>query len=158
MSPTFVDRSGVLDAGQGDARPYSTGNEKCGVGLWINDVKDKKTGVVELKVIDVLPDSDAARKGVRVGDVVVAVDLKAVQTREKNEILALIRGARGSSVRMDFRRTSGLQMGVVYYVDLMRTPLLGISMRSSQCTVKELQDLTPEQQAVFVVVHACSIQ
>jgi len=23
MSPTFVDTSGVLDAGQGDARPYS---------------------------------------------------------------------------------------------------------------------------------------
>ena len=35
--------------------------------------------VTEMRVIDVLPDSDAARKGVRVGDALVAVDLKAAQ-------------------------------------------------------------------------------
>ena len=35
--------------------------------------------VTELRVIDVLPESEAARKGVKVGDVLVAVDMKAAQ-------------------------------------------------------------------------------
>ena len=71
--------------------------------------------------------------------------------------VACIRPA-GSVVRMDFRRTSGRQMGVVYFVELRRAPLLGVNMRSTQCNIKELQDLTPDQQAVFVVVHVCSVQ
>ena len=47
--------------------------------------------------------------------------------------------------------------GVVYFVDLVRRPLVGVSHRSTQATVKELHDLTPEQQAVLVTVHLCTI-
>ena len=46
----------------------------------------------------------------------------------------------------------------VYFTELKRAPLVGVNMRSTQCNIKELQDLTPDQQAVFVVVHVCSIQ
>ena len=49
-------------------------------------------------------------------------------------------------------------MHAVYWVQLRRQKLLGMGMRSSQCTVKELQDLTDEEKAVFVVVHACTLQ
>jgi hypothetical protein len=42
---------------------------------------DSACSVTELRVIDVLPESEAARKGVKVGDVVVAVDMKAAQVQ-----------------------------------------------------------------------------
>jgi C-terminal processing protease CtpA/Prc len=37
--------------------------------------------VTELRVIDVLPDSEAANKGVRAGDALLAVDMKSCQVR-----------------------------------------------------------------------------
>jgi C-terminal processing protease CtpA/Prc len=102
--------------------------------------------ITELRVIDVLPDSEAANKGIKVGDALVAVDMKAAQvcaaqsryfcsrrtlpqrlrsvilcralrfvtqTRESSEMLAMIRGARGTAVRLDFRRCSGRHLGLV---------------------------------------------
>ena len=130
------------------------------------------------------------------------------QTRSKHEVLDLIRGVSGTSVRIDLRRMSGIHTGVVceafpslsalphassssllslqhalgswrlcvcaregqggrlrrrgrgqvYWVELERRRLTGVGMRSSQCTIKELQDLSTEEKAVFVVVHACSVQ
>ena len=43
--------------------------------------------VAELRVIDVLPDSEAARNSVCVGDTLVAVDKKSCQQRSKEEML-----------------------------------------------------------------------
>lgn len=43
--------------------------------------------VAELRVIDVLPDSEAARNNVCVGDTLVAVDMKSCQQRSKEEML-----------------------------------------------------------------------
>ena len=47
------------------------------------DDSDHTCSVTELRVIDVLPESEAARKGVKVGDVVVAVDMKAAQVQPR---------------------------------------------------------------------------
>eukprot|EP00960_Hanusia_phi_P059512 764194-Hanusia_phi.AAC.1 len=48
--------------------------------------------------------------------------------------------------------------GMVYYVDLVRQPLVGTSHRSTQATVKELHDLTPEQQAVLVTARNIPVE
>ncbi|EKX42341.1 hypothetical protein GUITHDRAFT_111616 [Guillardia theta CCMP2712] len=129
---------------------------RAGVGLLIHEKVDKSTGLVCRLVQDVLPDSDAAKNGVRVGDELIAGAV-LVAHFEDGESRTEQWTVNGSTVRIDLKRLSGRFKGIVYFVDLVRRPLVGVSHRSTQATVKELHDLTPEQQAVLVTVHLCTI-
>jgi carboxyl-terminal processing protease len=78
-----------------------------GIGIQI-DLKDG-----QLVVVAPLEDSPAQRAGVQAGDVIVQVDDHAVQGLALNDVVTLIRGPRGTSVKLSLRRAESSQPIVV---------------------------------------------
>lgn len=81
----------------GDFEELSTGRFS-GVGVWL----DYKEG--RLEVLSVLPKSPARGAGVKPGDVVVAVDGKAVEDLTTDEAVARIKGPEGTEVTVEVNR------------------------------------------------------
>jgi carboxyl-terminal processing protease len=69
-----------------------------GVGVQI----DRRDG--ELRVVAPIEGSPAEKAGLRAGDVIVRVDDREIKDLELNEIVALIRGPRGTTVRLTVTR------------------------------------------------------
>lgn len=71
-----------------------------GVGLWLGTTDDER----RVRVASVQPRSAAARAGVRVGDVIVAVDGEPAAGSDVTEVAAALRGEQSSEVRLEVRR------------------------------------------------------
>jgi carboxyl-terminal processing protease len=75
-----------------------TDGEFGGVGLQI----DEKDGALE--VVEVLPDTPAARAGLRAGDRIVAIDGEPTEDQDGEELVARLRGRPGTKVTVDVER------------------------------------------------------
>ncbi|MCY4147409.1 MAG: S41 family peptidase [Chloroflexi bacterium] len=85
------------------ARDYTYSGEFTGIGVMVKT--NSQGGIV---VMEVAPDSPAAAAGVLVGDIFYAVDGEAVAGLTQDELSALVPGARGTNVRVTFRRGAAL--------------------------------------------------
>jgi carboxyl-terminal processing protease len=75
-----------------------------GVGLWLGTSSPDDTGKGAVHVASVQPGSAAEHAGVRVGDVIEAIDGRAVQGWSVTKVAAALRGGPGSAVRLTVRR------------------------------------------------------
>ncbi len=81
------------------ARDYNYSGEFTGIGVMVKTNDQDK-----IEVMEVVPGSPAAAAGVWVGDIFHAVDGESVAGLSQDDLSELVPGARGTSVRVTFRR------------------------------------------------------
>lgn len=82
--------------------------EGVGVGITV-----AKTGPQGLQVVGVIPESPAAKAGIRPGDTVLEVDGSRLQNRDLEDLMTVLRGAPGTEVLLTVRPT-GSQSEVLH--------------------------------------------
>ncbi|MFJ6796434.1 S41 family peptidase [Streptomyces sp. NPDC091268] len=127
-----VSRSGdrwgaVYDRGEYETFAEDLDGRWTGVGLW---ARSREDGRVEIDRVQ--PGGPAARAGLRAGDRLLSVDGRDVTGRPVREVVALLRGAAGTSVALGLTRDGA---------GLART-LLREELRAEPVTVRELADGT----------------
>ena len=85
----FLDREGYREFQDATSGHFS------GVGLWLK-VEDGK-----VRIVSVLDDTPAARAGVRADDLISRIDGKAVKGLTLEQVVQLIKGSPGSTVRLE---------------------------------------------------------
>ena len=87
----------------------SCGKESFGgVGLNVAQLFDPKVpgNMGPLVVLDVLPETPAAAKGVERGDVIIKIDGKDTEGRDFNELVGSMKGEKGTAVTLTVKRAS----------------------------------------------------
>ena len=101
-----------------------------GVGMEMGTRDGKITVIAPLK------DSPAERAGVRPGDVVVMVDATSTQGLSVDDAVKIIRGPKGTSVKLTLERASTTEPIVVSIVrDTIKVPIVDSSSRNGVYTI-----------------------
>lgn len=96
------------------------GNGFIGIGVELG-VKDNN-----LTIIAPLPDSPAKQAGIRAGDIILSINNTAVTDMSEEQVVAALRGVRGSSVELTI-----LRQGQILPFHIVREPIITPSVRSS---------------------------
>lgn len=104
-----------------------TRGDFVGVGAQLDDATDGA------KVVRPIPNSPAERAGVKAGDVIIAVDDKRLNDISLDEIVRLIRGQRGTKVKLTLRRDGEEKpIEVTITRDVIESPTVDVYLEDSE--------------------------
>jgi carboxyl-terminal processing protease len=98
MMSTLDDYSTFLVPAEQNQLQEQLSGEYQGIGVWV-DFPDGK-----LTIISPMPGSPAETAGIKSGDVITAVDGQSIASLTEEEILNLVRGPEGTTVRLTIQR------------------------------------------------------
>lgn len=130
-----------------------------GVGLWL------KQDEQQVKVVSVLPDTPAARAGIRSGDIIERISGRSVARLSLDEVVQKIQGRLGTAVTVAIRTPEGLkEFGLVreqIELPVVRSKLLPdrigsiqlltFNGRSAEGVRKSVKDLTERGARGFIL-------
>lgn len=121
----------------------STSGIFCGIGAYIS--ADTETGIVS--IVKPMKNSPAKKAGVKAGDIIYAVDGKEVTGMEISQVQALVKGEKGSKVKLTLVREKK-EMEVEVTRDEIQEDTVNYQMlpgKIGYVQVTSFEQVTPEQ-------------
>eukprot|EP00980_Cylindrotheca_fusiformis_P011445 scaffold2654_cov126-Cylindrotheca_fusiformis.AAC.1 len=113
---------------------YARGGNSPKAGVGVQLIADPSTG--KIVVLNVIPDSPAAKKGIQPGDAIVKVDGDDISGSTAEVVAAKCRGDEGTEVSLSIQRggESGSGRGPVESLSITRSPIKTTSVKTTTFT------------------------